>query len=128
MQQQYEAEEFLRREGLHNFVGATTEDLCQELYDRYFREAQVMERGILFRDAMDRLSESAREVVGLVLRPPPGLGHVWDNRRRPYLSGMPGRRPTFTRRNIRYYLRHCGWDHVVIVSVFEEIRDFLKKV
>ena len=129
MPEPYEAEEFLRREGLHNIVGATVEEVSQELFSMCSsRKSQNPENVTIFKDAINNMSRNAREVVYLIFTAPTDfVGHIWDNKDRPYLPGLRDKpRAALTKCNIRYFLHHCGWRYLDISKAFNEIGNFLK--
>lgn len=119
---------FLHSQGIHRLEGMTAQEACDEICSC---QLQDLEEKAILRDSVDRLSEAAREVVMLVFDSPADLArHIWDGRSMvwPYLPGAFDKRmSTMTQNNIKYYLRHMGWKHLVIDSAFAEVKKFVKK-
>lgn len=115
-------EVFLRNEGLDKFERDVLEEVFDELCNKHFEQRAVNPEGMVMRkELVDRLSEEAKEVIKIIFNMPSELvGYIWGCKEKQI--------DKLTCHDLRQYLRYYGWKYLVIESVFQEIRRFLKKV
>lgn len=123
--------EFLYSQGLDRIEGATAKEVYDEICSWQSPSPDPESRAIL-NDSADRLSGNAKEVFRLIFDSPIELiEHVWSSgpKRWPFLPRLFNvQLSSLTQRDLRGYLRHCGWRHLAIKGVFDEIRIFLENI
>ena len=100
------AEEYLQSHGIDQLCGVGREELVEQLNSRI--EWANPERIVMFKEALEGLSDVARTVVSLVLNVPDEF----------YKRGL-------SRRQLHDYLAFYGQEHKEIWKAFSEIQAFL---
>jgi len=121
---------FLQSENLDKFFLADVEETVEKLTDK-MEQVINPEEATIRKDFFHKtLSEEAKEVIDIIFNTPTELVEfVWDCRksqRRDRDEGSEGYR--LSQHHLRQYLRFYGWKHLVIESVFREIKLFLEKI
>ncbi|MBU0777757.1 hypothetical protein KKF82_05825 [Patescibacteria group bacterium] len=119
MIERQEAKVFIQSNGIDELNGVTVDEVRQELLGQLLRRSNV-ERMVILKDSVKKLSAEAREVIRIILNSPEEMVE--------YLWGMEEKQITkITQRDLRQYLNwSLGWPFLVIEEVFGELKRFVK--
>ena len=108
-----QARGYLQGQGIDYCHGTNWREVREQLNRQDIIETP--ETLIMFKEMLDSLSKEAREVVGIVLSTPQELIEA-------LFVGKKKGKGRLNRNQLRMYLRYRGWKHLVIESVFGELR------